>query len=264
MNTPKMRTLSLALLAVVSGVAISQMTTSQVAAQSVDPQSLVSQQPVQVPAEAVPVSVPAPVAVPQAQPAAPAPAVPASQDVQRLQVQVDNHAQRIAQMTSQSADESAILREISRYNAQLSLLNAASKVETAQQQMEANRTKFQVEQAKTLGELSGAKAPAGAASLAPGLAGSSSSPLATQPEKIPYTLIGVSSFGERILAQLAGPAGTQTVELGAVLGDGYRVSRIASDSVVLLHKGRRHTLYLSALPQAPTDANSAAGSMNRK
>lgn len=297
MNISKKRTLSLALLAVMSGAVTTQLSTSAVLAQTVDPQSLISQQPVAQPDPVAPAQVPpspdAPAAVPATTPPLtgqtpvsgsiqmpqPAPEVgvpgvagfPTQQSdpgVLRLQQEAEDHAARIARLTASSADESTILREVSRYQARLSLLNIASKVEAAQQQMAANRAKFQVEQAKIISELAASQQPAaiaGGASANVAAAGQTQGQTQEQAEMNPYTLVGVSSFGQRTLAQISGPAGTQLVEAGAMLGDGYRVSRITSDSVVLTHKGRRHTLYLSPMPTAAGAGSAQAkGSVNTR
>lgn len=296
MNTSKKTILSLAILASVSALAVYSFSPGQVLAQSVDPQALVSQptqdqaqsqdqgqdqvmppqvNPIQPPSPDAPVAIPAttpPItgpAVPSVSPGAVPPGevslqVSSDPEVARLQREAEAHAQRIAQMTSNSADESAILREVARYQARLSLLNVVSKVESTQQQMASSRAKFEVEQAKTLSELNSAQPslPVPAPGQAPIQDGQTLGEAEATPE-VPYTLVGLSSFGERNIAQLAGPVGTQSVEVGSIIGDGYRVSRVSSDSVVLTHKGKRHTLYLSPLPSGSA-SGANQGSLNNR
>ena len=291
MNTSKKTVLYLALLAAISAVAVYSFSPGQVAAQSVDPQTLVSQpsetHPQNDPAQqvdpiALPPSTDAPVEVPATTPAITGSIVPpttpepvpstsvslqgaSDPEILRLQREAEQSAERIAQMTSSSADESAILREIARYQARLSLLNVVSKVETTQQQMATSRAKFEVEQAKTLGELNTAQTllPTPGLPAQPGSSPDASLGEVDNIQEMPYTLVGLSSFGERSIAQIAGPVGTQSVEVGSVIGEGYRVSRVSSDSVVLTYEGKRHTLYLSPLPSAESSSRSS-GSLNSR
>ena len=283
MKLPSKSLLSVALLTTLVG---SGVVLAQQAAPTVDPQTLVGTPtaPQAAPAAPQAVMVPpspgAPAPVPattpvittpsQSTPVVVAPTSPtlADPEVERMRAAAEAQALRITQMTASGADESVLLREVSRYQARLSLLNAAAEVEKAQQEMVSDRTKFQLEQAKTQAELAAAKTPAlapGAVGLPgqPGVAGS----VLPQEEKLDVSLLGVSSFGGKRLAEVSSSEfGSMAVEAGATLPNGARVSSITDRSVVIVHRGKRSTIYLSG-GSSGTSASSAkppAPTVNKK
>ena len=245
--------LSVALLTTLVG---SGVVLAQQAAPTVDPQTLVGT-PTAPQAVMVPPSPGAPAPVPATTPVitmpspstpvivAPTSPTPVDPEVERMRAAAEAQALRITQMTAAGADESVLLREVSRYQARLSLLNAAAEVEKAQQEMISDRTKFQLEQAKTQAELAAAKTPALAPGAVgqPGVAGS----VLPQEEKLDVSLLGVYSFGGKRLAEVSSSEfGSMAVEAGTTLPNGARVSSITDRSVVIVHRGKRSTIYLSS------------------
>ena len=67
-----------------------------------------------------------------------------------------------------------------------------------------------------------------------------------QEEKLDVSLLGVSSFGGKRLAEVSSSEfGSMAVEAGTTLPNGARVSSITDRSVVIVHRGKRSTIYLS-------------------
>lgn len=276
MNTSTKTLLSVALLTVLasSGVVFAQSQGTS----PVNPQAIVSApSPVSAP-------VPAPQAVvlpPSPSPGAPAPTpassqaitataaaqsqpLPPNSDVERLRADSEAQALRIAEMTAAGADESVLLREISRYRAKLSLLNVASQVEKAQQTMASDRLKFQVEQAKSQAELQSTRAPAaGAVNGAPMLPGSQM-PLPAVEEKVDVSLVGVSSFAGKRIAEVSSPEfGRVMVEVGASLPNGARVTSITDSAMVITYRGKRQNVYFSA-PDVSAEKKQPASAVNKR
>lgn len=283
MNIPVKSLLSVALLTALvgSGVVLTQAQ-AQTQPSTVDPQSLVHSpgQPVGSPAAVViPPSPGVPPAVPATTPpiTGPTPAAPAAivvpsqplppdPEVDRLRAESQAQAMRIAELTAAGADESILLREVSRYRAKLQLLNVASQVDKAQQTMASDRLKFELEQAKAKAELSSTQTPA---LVAPGAVGGPGVPgLVGQPSVQPveakpdFSLVGVSSFAGKRMAEVVSPEfGSVSVEVGSTLPNGARVTSITDSSVVVSHRGKRQTVHLSA--GAPPAGKQAAQAVNK-
>lgn len=282
MNIPVKSLLSVVLLTTLvgSGVVLTQAQ-AQAQAQTktppqgapVDPQALVynAGQSVQAPqAVVIPPSPGAPAAVPattppitRQQPAAvvvPSQPLPPDPDVTRLRAESQAQALRIAQLTAEGADESVLLREVSRYRAKLQLLNVASQVDKAQQTIASDRLKFELDQAKAKAELQSANAPVPSTPGAVGVPGVPGQPGAPLVENKPdFSLVGVSSFSGKRMAEVVSPDfGSVSVEVGATLPNGARVTSITDGSMVVTHRGKRHTVYLTA-GAAPAAAGNQAG-----
>jgi type IV pilus biogenesis protein PilP len=158
-----------------------------------------------------------------------------------------------------------LLQKVSRDNARLLLMSNAAKVETLEQEMAAKRLKFEIDQAKARAELAEAKMVPGSLVALPGApgAGATGVPGASQAPAAPappsYTLLGVSSFGDRTLAELSSmDFGVMSVEPGTTLPDGGRVVSISPTHVVVRRGGKSEKIYIG------TGASSSAASSGTK
>lgn len=179
-----------------------------------------------------------------------------SNDMTQLRQSAEEQAKKIMDLTASGADESVLLREVSRYQAQLSLLKVASEIEKTKQDMETERLKFQVEQAKSNAELNSAKRGGmNAATQSMGMPNAMSMPDGSMPKRpmsatekaMDVKLVSVYSFGSKRLAEFSSDEfGVVTLESGGRLPSGATVEAIDSNSALLKFRGKTKHIHLSA------------------
>ena len=193
-----------------------------------------------------------------AQPGIPAAAQPLNQaalgQVGQAAPAPQSGASRVMALSQSGADESTLLREVARYQAQLSLMNIVAKIEKSRLDMERERMKFEQEQLEAKAKAAPVSAPAAGASQGSVGGGSPSGAVPVEIDAPKPSVRSIYSFDGKSFAEIVVGGNKVLAEPGTVLLSGERVVSISPSAVVVSRKGRQVKLPLDGSASTSSQA----------